>query len=219
MRGGRRVPSDVSRPAAWSRSVESPGEGSAEAMRSAPRERFRVYSDAEFLLDAAAAIDGAARPSRQTTARGRLVGVALIVGAIGSVGAVTGTILLATPRHTRAARRMSGSVVASVRSSRDVHNGPLESGRRSRAVALPVRQRRHRLQQGPRASAVVGRHSRPRSRPASRRTGPAVAVRPTATVVRSLDAAERSAIEAPSAAHAINSAAGSTRAVEFGFER
>jgi hypothetical protein len=136
------------------------------------RERFRVYTDDELLLDPDVWLSDSPAPRRADRRRRRIAGAALLIGAVGSVVGVAGARLFASARHSRAARAPiarapSPTIVASsVRPRRAVELVPAASGRAIRASARAV---------SPRSSAV--RHAASFRRPPASLAPPALRLR------------------------------------------
>lgn len=196
-------------------------------MRAAPRERFRVYTDAEFLADVGVGVgvrfcDGR-RMADEAPARRRIVGVALLIGAIGSVGALTGAVLLAAPRHPRATSGPSvKSTAARVRSRRVAGGGSSAGADRSGLLTgrRPVRAGDLQSQRGSVSPVEARRGARPRSKLASRANAPTARTRPTAVAVSNMDAASGAGpVEPIRAAQAAPGNADSRHEGEFSFER
>lgn len=125
-------------------------------MRRAARERFRVYTEEEFFADPAVVLHERSIPSHGR--RSRIAGVALLVGAIGSVAGVAGAWLLASPRYVRAGRATPArSASAAVSASTAVGPRDVQSSSSAIAAASP-------------GATIASRVARRRSMPVRRGT-------------------------------------------------
>ncbi|HEV2975699.1 MAG TPA: hypothetical protein VGX69_12025 [Solirubrobacteraceae bacterium] len=188
------------------------------------RERFRIYTDDELLVDPDTWLSALSAPYRADSRRRRIAGAALLIGAVGSVAGVAGARLLATTRHPRAgrgaiARTPPPAIVASSVLSR--HAVEAVPAARGGAAGAPARVER------PPASAVRRAASFSRTHatlgPASRRLrssdGP-ILRRRAAIDVSVADTHGPSASSVEATAVASGSLPKSTReGGEFGFER
>ena len=167
----------------------------ADALQRTPRERYRVYSEREFLADPAVGSREHVRSERHGRGRRRVAGAAILIGALGSGGTVTAAALLPSQRHSRVVARAMAWAPARPPLGRTV---PAEidasapaTGASPRSAVSTARRRAP----GRRVRTVAGSAARLVRAPAGSGSGPAITARRRTTTRETYAAAS-----APSAA-------------------